>query len=68
MVSVGSKIRIISYNDLYDAYRDKILTVCHVAYNREQHPGYDETQTPIALVDCIGVPFSLYEWEFEEVE
>lgn len=67
MVKVGSKIRIISDNENYDGCRGEILTVCHVAYDRAGHPGYDEGCYPQALVDCEEIPFSLYEYEFEEV-
>ena len=61
---------IVSDNDNYDAYRDKLLRITHVAYNRTEHPGYDEGLEGQALCDFKveetgeDVPFSLYEYEF----
>ena len=65
---IGDRIRIVSDNENYDRYRDGTWTITHIAFNRHQHPGYDEGMAPEALVDCDGLPFSLYEYEFEVVQ
>jgi len=64
---VGMKIKIISDNENYDPYRNKIWTIEHVAYSTEEHPGYDNSMMGEALVDCKNLPFSLYEYEFDYV-
>lgn len=65
MVKCGDRIKITSDNENYDRYRDDVWTVDHIAYSEKEHPGYDSSMRPMALVDCIGLPFSLYEYEFE---
>ena len=66
MIKIGSRIRITSDNECYNKFRRKIWVVSHIARNRNEHPGYDEGCGGI-LIDCHGLPVSLYEWEFEEV-
>ena len=66
-MKIGDKIRIISDNDNYDKFRNRDLTVTHIAHNRDEHPGYDAGLKGQALVDCEDVPFSLYEYEFKLV-
>jgi len=68
MVKIGDKIQIISDNENYAEYKDGIWTVNHIAYNIDEHPGYDESVEGQALIDCEGLGFSLYEYEFEVVE
>lgn len=67
MVEVGDIINIISDNENYDEYREKSWEVKKVSFSREDRPGYDEGCGG-ALIDCEGLPFSLYEYEFEIVE
>lgn len=50
-------------NENYARFRDKTLTINHVAHNQREHPGFDESAGS-ALYDFDGCPFSLYEWEF----
>jgi len=64
MVEIGVKIKIISENENYIPYLNKIWTVTNIAYNTDEHPGYDDSMEGEALVDCDGLPFSLYEYEF----
>ncbi len=64
MVQIGDKIRITSDNENYNRYRGKAWVVSHIARNRDEHPGYD-TGVGGALIDCKGLPFSLYEYEFD---
>jgi hypothetical protein len=64
MVKIGDKIKIVSDNENYDRFRNKIWFVTHIASDRTDHPGYDEGMYPEKLVDCKGLPFSLYEYEF----
>lgn len=66
-VKIGDKIRIISDNDNYDKHRSKTWTVNHVAFNKSEHQGYDEGVGG-ALISCKGLPFSLYEYEFEIIQ
>lgn len=67
MIRIGTKIRIISDNENYIPYLGKKWRINHIAKNRDQHIGYDESMEGEALVDCDGLPFSLYEYEFEVV-
>ena len=72
-MKIGDKIRISpdNDNDSYDKYRNLDLVITQIAYNTNQHPGYDTGMDGMALVDCEvcntgeAVPFSLYEYEFE---
>ena len=69
MVRIGDKIKIASdnENENYAEYRNKVLTVNHIAINRKQHPGYDEGIGG-QLVSCKNFPFSIYEYEFEIIK
>ena len=67
---LGKKAIIISDNENYADYMDKVLKVTHVAYSTQDHPGYDDFLQGMALCDFEtmqgeSVPFSLYEYEFE---
>ena len=64
-LKIGDKIRIISDNENYSKFRNKALIISHIAYSTKEHPGYDNTVNGQALVDCQGLPFSLYEYEFK---
>jgi hypothetical protein len=60
----------VSDNDCYDSFRNDTLIITHVAYNTEDHPGYDTSVSPQALCDFKTtkgkeVNCSLYEYEFE---
>lgn len=60
---IGKRFKIVSDNDNYDAYRDKIL-VCTHADN--EGPGYDSALYPEMLCDfeCedgTEFPFALYD-------
>jgi len=66
MVKIGDKIRITSDNETYNKWRWKTWTVSHIAMNREQHPGYD-SGVGGSLIDCEGLPVSLYEYEYDIV-
>jgi hypothetical protein len=74
MVKVGDYIKIVSDNENYRAYtgRGKYYRVTHVAreqgWGKGKHPGYDTGLKGEALVDCAGLPFSLYEYEFRIVK
>lgn len=67
MIRKGTKIRIISDNENYDPYRNKIWKINHIAHNIDEHQGYDESMDGELLVSCDGLGFSLYEYEFEVV-
>ena len=45
-------------------FRNKVWIVNHIATNTKEHPGYDEGMYPEKLIDCVGLPVSLYEYEF----
>ena len=63
--------KIVSDNENYRDYAGKELVITHVAYNSEDHLGYDSSMEGQALCDFEvketkeSVPFSLYEYEFE---
>lgn len=67
----GRKALIVSDNENYDKFRDKVLRITHVAYDESTHPGYDKAMEGQALCDFVvdetneEVGFSLYEYEFE---
>lgn len=62
---ISKTVRIISDNDNYIPYLNKDLTITEVYYDA------DKDGEPIYDLDIVGsteeFPFSLYEWEFEEV-
>ena len=62
---IGDKIWIKSDNENYIPYLNKSFTITHVARSIDEHPGYDDSMKGEALVDCDGLPFSLYEYEFD---
>jgi hypothetical protein len=69
---VGMHVVIISDNECYKDYKGAILKITHVATNRSQHPGYDESMRGEALYDLVdlegkAVPFSLYEYEVKGI-
>jgi hypothetical protein len=74
MVKVGDYIKITSKNENYRPYcgHAKYHRVTKVAraqgWGHGKHPGYDTGMKGEALVDCSGLPFSLYEYEFVVVK
>jgi hypothetical protein len=69
---LGRKAIVISDNECYDKFRNDVLIITHVAYNANEHPGYDEGLKGEALCDFttesgVEVPVSLYEYEFKLV-
>ena len=66
----GKKAVILSDNENYTKFMNITLRIIHVAYNQDQHPGYDNSMEGQALCDFVvdetneDVPFSLYEYEF----
>jgi len=71
LLNKTAKIKQSNDNENYDAFRDLELIITHVAYNKDQHPGYDSSMEGEALCDFevkatgASVPFSLYEYEFD---
>lgn len=66
-VQVGDMIQIISENENYEDFLEGTYEVDSVSYNTDEHPGYDYGVGGDALIDAKGLPFSLYEYEFEIV-
>lgn len=67
---LNSKVKVSPYNDNdnYDSFRNEILIVTHVARNKTEHPGYDESVSPDYLYDLETlsgkeVNCSLYDYE-----
>jgi len=57
-------------NDSYDSFRNEVLIVTHVAKNKEQHPGYDDSLNGEYLYDLKTesgkeVNCSLYDYELQ---
>lgn len=55
-------------NDNYASFRDNVLIITHVAKDKTDHPGYDESVSPEYLYDLKtesgeDVPCSLYDYE-----
>jgi hypothetical protein len=65
MVRVGSRIKITSDNDSYKPYIKRTWQVSKVYHNSSENPLYDMGVYPQKLVECHGLPFALYEYEFE---
>lgn len=65
-IAIGTKIKITSDNDNYDKWRNKTWTITHLAYSTKDHLGYDSGVNEV-LVDCKGLPVSLYRYEFKIV-
>jgi len=66
MVKLGDKIKILNEDGQYTQWASKTWIVNHIAYNEQQHRGYDSGMKGEALVSCKGLPVSLYEYEIEE--
>lgn len=71
-IRIGSKIKIISDNENYNPYRNTIWKISHIEDPKKRnkqglHGAYDMAVYPEKLVSCDGLPFSLYEYEFERV-
>ena len=67
---LGRKAVVVSDNECYDSFRDKQLVITHVAYSKEDHPGYDsglkgEALCDFETIDGEPVHVSLYEYEFD---
>ena len=69
MYKIGDRVKIVSDNEHYDNFRDKILIVENYSTNSNNCPAYDETMEGMQLMDFKteenneSVPFSLYEYE-----
>lgn len=64
-LQIGQKARMTNnaLENYGEEYRGKVFTVCHVARNRAEHPGYDEGVSPDRLYDFNELEFSLYDYE-----
>lgn len=68
---IGDVVKVAPDNDNenYKPFRDKPLKVLHVATNKNQHKGYDDTMDGQGLYDLFDIekgqiiPFSLYDYE-----
>jgi len=62
---IGDKVKVSPDNDNenYDHFRDKVLTITHVATSTKEHPGYDNALEDQALYDFNGIGCSLYDYE-----
>lgn len=65
MVKIGDKIRILNRDGQYAKWADKTWIVSHIAHTKNEHPGFDAACAGDVLIDCEGLPVSLYSWEFE---
>lgn len=64
---IGKRALIVSDNENYEAYRDKVLIITHAS---NSGIGYDDACYPEMLCDfeCedgTEFPFALYEYEFQ---
>jgi len=74
MFKIGDKVKIASDNDneSYKEFKGKTLIIFDIATNENEHVGYDDSMEGMPLYDFIDengeyLPFSLYEYEIEEV-
>ncbi len=68
MYKIGDKVRIVSRNENYIKYMGQDLIITHIATNKNNHQGYDDSMGGEQLLDLRTkdgeeVPFSLYEYE-----
>jgi len=70
---IGDQVKVSEENDNenYDDFREKTLTIIHVATNTDEHPGYDNGLEGEPLYDFKDedgneIPCSLYFYELEE--
>lgn len=71
-MKIGDKCRVISDNENYISFRDKVLIVTHVARNQSEHPGYDDSVKPDKLydfktIDGEEVHCSLYDYKVRKI-
>lgn len=72
MYKIGDMVEICDDNECYMKFRNKVLIVTHIATNKHEHPGYDESMNGMQLMDFVTnkgktVPFSLYEYEITKI-
>lgn len=73
MVMINKIVRIISDNECYSEYIGKDLIITDVVNSVRENQFYDSSMNGMYLCDLEilesgePVPFSLYEYEFEEV-
>lgn len=63
---IGDKVKIIDLDNYGEKWRDRVIVIEHIAYEKNDHPGFDECAGS-PLYSFKNIPFSLYEWEFENV-
>lgn len=65
MLKIGDKITLTNeaIQNYGEEYKNKEFTISHIAYNINDHEGYDETLNGMALYDCEELDFSVYEYE-----
>lgn len=67
---LGQRVRVSpeNDNDNYDSFRNEVLIITHIAKDRSEHPGYDDSVSPDYLYDLKtesgeDVCCSLYDYE-----
>lgn len=70
---IGKVVRIISDNENYTEYLDRDLLIVDAVNSVRENQFYDYSMNGMYLCDLevldsgLSVPYSLYEYEFEEV-
>lgn len=69
MLEVGDKFILTedAIDNYGEQYRGKEFEVIGVATSSEEHIGYDEVMSGMALYDALGLEFSVYDYEVEKV-
>lgn len=68
-VCIGDKIQLTNQaKENYGEKYDGIYEINLIASNTDEHRGYDESVSPMLLVDCKELNFALYEYEFQIVD
>ena len=74
MFKIGDLVKISEYsdNENYDEFRDQTLVIIKISTSEYDHPGFDAGMAGQGLYDLETldgeeVPFSLYDYELEEV-
>lgn len=72
LYQIGDDVKVEPDNDNenYNSFRDKVLTITHVATNEQEHPGYDNSMEGSGLYDLETeegeeICCSLYDYELE---
>ena len=65
MLKVGDKITLTNeaIENYGEEYQNREFTITHIAFNENEHMGYDNSLDGMALYDLSEFDFSVYDYE-----